>query len=96
MFDINDNYVLIYQLGEYLFSDNGPIKKYLPTDSDIDSFIEVILILSGDRLKTKQEQIPDCFWPVTGKWRMRGNVHLDYLMKLLTVFRSAQNLRRRR
>ncbi|KAL9079455.1 MAG: hypothetical protein Q9157_001664 [Trypethelium eluteriae] len=39
------------QLGEYLFSDSGPIKKYLPPGSDIDSFIEVVLILFGERLK---------------------------------------------
>jgi phenol 2-monooxygenase len=34
--------------------------------------IEVIVILSGERLEIQQEQIPDAFWPATGKYRMRG------------------------
>ncbi|KAL9082499.1 MAG: hypothetical protein Q9165_008876 [Trypethelium subeluteriae] len=71
--------VLMYQLGEYLFSDSGPIQKYLPLGSDIDSFIEVILILSGERLKVNQEQIPECFYPVTGQWRMRGIAYCIHL-----------------
>lgn len=76
-------HVLIYQLGEYLFSDGGFIQKYLPPSSDIDSFIEVIVVLSGERLKINQEQIPQCFWPVTGKWRMRGRAKPDHLLSLL-------------
>lgn len=43
-----------------------------PTDQYIDSRIELIVVLSGERVKTEQEQIPDFFWPVTGKWGMRG------------------------
>ncbi|KAL9114952.1 MAG: hypothetical protein Q9227_001195 [Pyrenula ochraceoflavens] len=82
--------MLTYQLGEYLFSERGPIKKHLPPKADIDSFIEVILVLSGERLKTQQEQIPDCFWPVTGKWRMRGESisHMFLLLALLTKPRT--------
>ncbi len=76
-------YVLIYQLGEYLFSDGGLIQKHLPPGSDIDSFIEVIVVLFGERLKIDQEQIPQCFWPVTGKWQMRGRANPDYLLSLL-------------
>jgi phenol 2-monooxygenase len=38
----------------------------------VDSFIEPIVVLTGERMKLEQEQIPDYFWPVTGKWRMRG------------------------
>lgn len=78
-------YVLIYQLGEYLFSDGGCIQKVLPPGSDIDSFIEVIVVLFGERLKINQEQIPQCFWPVTGKWRMRGRAKPDHLLSLLTA-----------
>ncbi|KAH8799108.1 FAD binding domain-containing protein [Xylogone sp. PMI_703] len=66
------------QLGKYLFSDIGPIQKHLPPEADIDSFIEAILILSGDRLKTQQEQIPEYFYPVTGKWGMR-DLHKVYI-----------------
>ena len=75
--------VLIYQLGEYLFSDGGLIQKYLPPSSDIDSFIEVIVVLFGERLKINQEQIPPSFRPVTGKWRMRGRAAPDHLLSLL-------------
>lgn len=76
-------YVLIYQLGEYLFSDGGLVEKYLPPRSDIDSFIEVIVVLFGERLEIDQEQIPQCFYPVTGKWRMRGETNPDHLLSLL-------------
>lgn len=76
-------YVLIYQLGEYLFSDDGLIQKQLPPNSDIDSFIEVIVVLYGERLKINQEQIPQCFWPLTGKWRMRGRANPNHLLSLL-------------
>jgi phenol 2-monooxygenase len=43
-----------------------------PADRDIDSLIEPIVVLSGERVKIEQEQIPNFFWPVTGKWGMRG------------------------
>ncbi|KAI9735467.1 MAG: hypothetical protein M1818_006473 [Claussenomyces sp. TS43310] len=59
------------QLGAYLFSSRGPIHNYLPPGADIDSLIETIVILSGERLNIQQEQIPDCFYPVTGKYKMR-------------------------
>lgn len=74
--------VLIYQLGDYLFSDGGPIRRHLPPDSDIDSFIEVMIVLSGDRLKIDQEQIPKCFWPITGKWGMRGKTSSAIIVSL--------------
>ena len=64
--------VLTYQLGDYLFSDGGPIRRHLLPDSEIDSFIEVLVVLSGERLKIDQQMIPQCFRPITGKWRMRG------------------------
>ena len=60
------------QVGEHLFSNGGPIEKYTIPGSDIDSFIEVLVVLSGDRLKIEQEQIPHYFQPVTGKWGTRG------------------------
>ncbi|TVY84497.1 FAD-dependent monooxygenase terD [Lachnellula suecica] len=66
------------QLGEYLFSDAGPIRQRVAPGADIDSFIEVILVLSGDRVKTEQELIPECFLPVTGKWQMR-DIHKTYV-----------------
>ena len=69
------NLMLIYKLGKYIFSEHGPVRTYSRPDADIDSFIEVIVVLSGDRLKTNQEQIPQCFYPVTGKWRARGKAY---------------------
>ncbi|KAI9691652.1 MAG: hypothetical protein M1822_007723 [Bathelium mastoideum] len=69
----------LVDLGIYLFSDDGPIYEHLPPESDIDNFIEVILVLSGERLKINQEQIPECFYPVTGQWRMRDllKIYID-------------------
>ena len=67
--------VLIDQLGAYLFSSRGPIHRYIPPGADIDSFIEVILVLSGERLQIDQKHIPDYFYPVTGKWQMRGGTY---------------------
>jgi len=58
-------------LGDYLDSAEGPVKTFSPSGSDIDSFIEPIVVISGKRVEIEQEQIPDYFWPVTGKWRMR-------------------------
>lgn len=61
------------ELGAYLYSPTGPVKSHTPASADIDSFIEPIVVLSGQRTKIAQEQIPGCFWPVTGKWKMRGS-----------------------
>ena len=52
----------------------GPIQKHLPPGSDIDSVIEVLLVLNGERIKIEPSQIPECFSPVTGKWHMRGRI----------------------
>jgi phenol 2-monooxygenase len=45
---------------------------YTAPGQDIDSLLESIVVLSGDRVKIEQEQISDVFWPTTGKWGMRG------------------------
>lgn len=76
--------VLTYQLGDYLFSDGGPIRRHLPPNSDIDSFIEVLTVLSGERLKIDQGQIPQWFWPITGKWGMRGKASSTDIVNLTT------------
>ncbi|OAG37359.1 hypothetical protein AYO21_08436 [Fonsecaea monophora] len=59
------------QIAEYMESRAGPVRKYTPVSTDIDSFIEPIVLVSGNRVQLEQEQIPDYFWPVTGKWKMR-------------------------
>lgn len=43
-----------------------------PADQYIDSIVETIVVLSGERAKIEQEQVPNFFWPVSGKWGMRG------------------------
>jgi len=48
----------------------SPVGKYTTPGSDPDTFIEPILVLSGERIKIEQAQIPKFFSPVTGKWRM--------------------------
>lgn len=60
------------ELGAYLYSPTGPVHKHTHASADIDSFIEPIVVLSGQRVKIVQSQIPACFWPATGKWKMQG------------------------
>jgi phenol 2-monooxygenase len=62
----------ITQLGEFLSLSEGPVKRFTPLEMDIDGFIEPLVVLFGERVKVEQEQLPDYFWPVTGKWQMRG------------------------
>lgn len=66
------NFARLEELGAYLYSPAGPVNNYTPASADVDSFIESIVVLSGQRIKIKQSQIPDCFSPVTGKWKMQG------------------------
>lgn len=47
----------------YLDLDDGAINRYTPPQDDIDSVIEVLVILAGEHVKIEQEQIPDVFWP---------------------------------
>ena len=62
------------QLGAFLESDEGPVRKFTPKDRDIDAFIEPIVVISGNMLELEQDQIPPYFWPETGKWKMRGMI----------------------
>jgi phenol 2-monooxygenase len=47
-------------------------RRFTPPSQDIDSVIEPILVLSSKFLEREQESIPDFFWPVSGKWGIRG------------------------
>lgn len=60
------------KLGKYLSSAEGPIHKFTPQGSDVDSLIEPIFIGHGKRHAVELEQIPDCFYPLTGKNNVRG------------------------
>ncbi|KAF2646370.1 phenol 2-monooxygenase-like protein [Massarina eburnea CBS 473.64] len=54
------------------------VQRFTPSGEDIDSLIEPILVLRSRFLETEQAEIPDIFWPVTGKWRMR-DLHKVYI-----------------
>ena len=69
-----DTAARLRRLAEFLDSEDGPIHKATPQGRDVDSFIEPIVVLSGSRQSTDQEEIHPYFWPTTGKWRMR-DVH---------------------
>lgn len=45
--------------------------RFNPQQDDIDSFIEPLVVFSGQRTKLEQSQIHPYFWPVAGKRRMR-------------------------
>lgn len=60
------------QLGEYLSSNQGPIKTSTPAGSDADSLIETVIVGHGKRHAVELEQIPECFYPLTGKNQVRG------------------------
>lgn len=59
------------KLAEFLESKEGPVRRFTLPDRDVDSFVEPIVVFHGERVKLEQEQIPEYFWPTTGKWRMR-------------------------
>lgn len=44
-------------------------------DADIDELVEPIVVLNSKFVETQQEDIPDYYWPVTGKWRIRGKLN---------------------
>ena len=66
------NATRLEELGDYLYAPTGPVISHTPASADIDSFIETIVVLSGRRVRIEQSQIPSCFSPVTGKWKMHG------------------------
>ncbi|KAF2757406.1 phenol 2-monooxygenase [Pseudovirgaria hyperparasitica] len=66
------------KFADFLSSPTGPVRSFTRESEDIDSFIEPILVLRGDRTKIEQEHIPDFFWPATGKWRVR-DLHKTYI-----------------
>ena len=65
-------------------SPTGPVQRHTPAHGDIDSFIESVVVLAGHRMELEQEEIPPYFWPVTGRWRMKG-VSLTFPVSFLTT-----------
>ncbi|PVH72447.1 2-polyprenyl-6-methoxyphenol hydroxylase [Cadophora sp. DSE1049] len=66
------------KLGHYLNLVESPVRRYTPQDRDIDSAIEVIVVLSGSRQDLEQDGIPEFFRPKTGK-RMIPDLHKVYV-----------------
>ncbi|KAF2743520.1 hypothetical protein M011DRAFT_480667 [Sporormia fimetaria CBS 119925] len=54
------------------------VKKFTSSGQDIDSLVEPIVVLSSRFQEVEQEQIPNYFWPVTGKWKIR-DLHKVYV-----------------
>ncbi|GAB1321053.1 Phenol 2-monooxygenase [Madurella fahalii] len=46
-------------------------RRYTPLDAYPDSVIDRILVIASDRKKVEQEEIPQFFTPVTGRWKMK-------------------------
>ena len=61
----------LQRLASYLDSSEGPIHKFTLPDADPDSLIETVVVMHSDRTKFEQEQLPLCFSPVSGKYKMR-------------------------
>jgi phenol 2-monooxygenase len=76
-------------------------EEYTPVGADPDSRIDPVLVLSGKRTAVEQEQIPEYFTPVTGKWRMMSKPALCFDFRLVSLFtdcriRPSQGVLRRR
>ncbi|KAK3400908.1 FAD binding domain-containing protein [Sordaria brevicollis] len=48
------------------------VNRFTPAGVSPDSVIDRVLVISGDRKKVEQEEIPDFFTPVTGKWKQKN------------------------
>jgi phenol 2-monooxygenase (NADPH) len=58
------------------------VKRFTPQGSDYDSIFNIILVLSGKRTEIEQEQIPDTFVPVNGKWKMKCSSSVPLILPL--------------
>ena len=50
------------------------------------------MVLLGGRLRTSQERIPQCFWPATGRWRIRGKDNVWHQASLLITHLDLQKV----
>ncbi|KAL4891497.1 FAD binding domain-containing protein [Aspergillus ambiguus] len=67
----NDNQARLTALGEYLNSAEGPLHRFTPKGGDVDSLIEPIVVAHGKRHETELEEIPEVFYPFSGKNNIR-------------------------
>lgn len=61
----------------YLDGSSGPVRSLTPQGADIDSVIEVVVVLKGDRFALEPSEWPEFYRPVNGKWRMRGTLNIS-------------------
>lgn len=61
-------------------SEEGPARRVTASTEDPDSFIEPLLVLHGNRVEMEQEQIPEYFSPITGKWKIKGMCKRNQLL----------------
>ncbi|KAF7542455.1 hypothetical protein G7Z17_g11557 [Cylindrodendrum hubeiense] len=47
------------------------VQKFTPIGQDADAIIQSLLVLASKRTEVEQEQIPEVFTPIAGKWRSR-------------------------
>lgn len=71
------NAAILDKIGRYFSSKDSPIQRFTPRHADVDSLIELILVAHGDRHAVEFHQIPQCFYPVTGKHEVR-DIHKIY------------------
>ncbi|RMD44245.1 hypothetical protein DV735_g848, partial [Chaetothyriales sp. CBS 134920] len=67
--DISRSADRLNRLGAYL--ETAVVRPLTPANADMDSVIEPLVVLHGDRHAMQQDQLHPLFWPQTGKWRLR-------------------------
>ncbi|KAL6151640.1 hypothetical protein ACJQWK_10362 [Exserohilum turcicum] len=65
----------VQKLSKYL---EAIARKHTPAPKHLDSVMKPILVMSSKFQDTKQELIPDYFWPPTGKYSIR-DLHKSYV-----------------
>ncbi|TGJ85584.1 hypothetical protein E0Z10_g3139 [Xylaria hypoxylon] len=50
----------------------GLIRIFTPSESDLDSVFNIILVLSSERANVELETIPEIFTPIVGKWKLKN------------------------
>lgn len=69
-----------------VFSANDPqlskklanlVQRFTPKDKDADAIIQALLVLASKRTEVEQEQIPEIFTPIAGKWQSKCEFPTD-------------------
>lgn len=48
------------------------VRRFTADGEDVDGLVEPVLVLSSRFLELEQDLVPGFFWPVTGRWGIRG------------------------